>query len=82
MHVCFCSNVIDVFSNSTSWEAPPGSVQIPIGAESATNTTTTTTQHHGRTKTQLPSGWSKDVDAEGNSYYYSTTDGTCAWDFR
>ena len=67
-------------TNSTSWEAPPGSVQIPIGAESATNTTTTTTQHHGRTKTQLPSGWSKVVDAEGNSYYYSTTDGTCAWD--
>ena len=84
----------NVSTNSTSWEAPPGSVQIPIGAESAsitaaagattttpaTDTTTTTTQQHGRTQTQLPSGWSKDVDGEGNFYYYSTSDGTCAWD--
>ena len=76
-------------TNSTSWEAPPGSVQIPIGvgAETASRaavatpaTTTTTTTQHCRTKTKLPPGWSKDVDTEGHAYYYRTSDGTCAWD--
>ena len=37
------------------------------------------TQTHARTKTQLPGGWAKDKDAEGNAYYYDQETGQTAW---
>jgi len=74
-------------SGTTSWEVPPGSIQIPVGAETASVSvaavganSSSTTRQHNRTKTQLPSGWSKDTDENGHAYYYRTSDGTCAWD--
>jgi hypothetical protein len=34
---------------------------------------------HNRNETQLPSGWGKDMDGEGNKFYYSA-DGEVQWD--
>ena len=34
---------------------------------------------HGRNETVLPSGWGKDMDAEGNKFYYSE-DGSVQWE--
>ena len=34
---------------------------------------------HGRSETELPVGWGKDVDVSGNSYYYDQRTGSTSW---
>ena len=57
-------------NGQTAWEAPPGSVQVPVEV----------VQQHIRTKTKLPENWMKDTDANGHSYYYHATSGATAWE--
>jgi hypothetical protein len=57
-------------NGQTLWEAPPGSVQVPVEV----------VQQHIRTQTKLPENWMKDTDANGQSYYYHATSGATAWD--
>ena len=57
-------------NGQTLWEAPPGSVQVPVEV----------VQQHIRTRTKLPDDWLKDTDANGQSYYYHATSGATAWE--
>ena len=36
--------------------------------------------NHGRSETQLPSGWSKDYTEEGDGYYVDESNGETSWD--
>jgi hypothetical protein len=55
-------------TGETSWEKPVSTTMAnPMQGAS-----------HGRNETQLPSGWGKDMDAEGNKFYYSK-DGSVQW---
>lgn len=73
---------------TTRWEPPPGSVGgsaggvgggLAAGIEMAP-VVPKALQSHVRSGTVLPAGWGKDVDGDGNHYYYHTTTGETAWD--
>ena len=61
----------------TSWVPPPGSKGG--SAEPAGATETLVDEAHVRSETQLPNGWEKDFDADGNKFYYDES-GACVWD--
>lgn len=71
---------------ATCWEPPPGSVGGSAGGGGAaagiemTPMVPKVLQSHVRSGTVLPSGWGKDVDADGNQYYYHTSTGETAWE--
>ena len=63
----------NVNNGEMSWDPPPGStggsVEVPAVLLS-----------HVRSGTVLPPGWGKDVDVDGNQYYYHETSGQTSWD--
>ena len=60
----------------SQWDPPEGSV----GGSSGNDPELLLTTSHVRSDTQLPDGWAKDWDPEGNKYYYNTYDGESSWD--
>jgi hypothetical protein len=57
---------------SVQWEKPPGSVG-GSGSPSLLG------DNHVRSETVLPNDWGKDVDEEGNQYYYGENSGDVSW---
>ena len=83
------SNMPVYYNNVTgeqSWEKPEGTKMAkqkqktgvlfhnPLNVSGSA-----TSNGHGRSATQLPDGWGKDVDAGGNSYYYDVATGETLW---
>ena len=64
----------DETTGETAWIAPEGST-----GGSAEDGGGLLNPEHARSDTILPANWGKDVDADGNKYYYHETDGTTAW---
>ncbi len=60
-----------------SWEPPPGSIGGSAGGGSDVPAVL---QSHVRSGTVLPPGWGKDVDGEGNHFFYHETTGETSWD--
>ena len=60
-----------------SWEPPPGSVG---GSAGGGDGGPAVLQSHVRSGTALPPGWGKDVDAEGNQFFYHEATGETSWD--
>ena len=59
---------------SVQWEKPPGSV-----GGSGSDSSNLLGESHVRSETELPIGWDKDMDADGNKYYYNK-DGSTSWE--
>jgi hypothetical protein len=65
-------------NGEVSWEAPPGSVGGSAGGGSGGSGLLPSAASHGRSETELPANWGKDVDGEGNHYYYGNN-GEVSW---
>jgi hypothetical protein len=59
---------------AVQWEKPPGSV-----GGSGSDSSNLLGESHVRSETELPIGWGKDMDADGNKYYYNK-DGSTSWE--
>ena len=59
----------------TSWVPPPGSTGGSASAEDVPEVL----QSHVRHGTKLPDNWGKDVDSEGNAYYYEKYTNETSW---
>ena len=59
---------------AVQWEKPPGSI-----GGNGSDSKNLLGESHVRSETHLPSGWGKDVDVEGNKYYYNN-DGSTSWE--
>ena len=64
-------------TGNVSWEAPPGSVGGSAGGGGGGSQMLA--ESHVRSDTQLPEGWGKDHDADGNKYYYDEG-GQVSWE--
>jgi hypothetical protein len=58
----------------TQWEAPEGAT----GGSTGNDTESMLSKEHTRSETKLPLGWDKDIDGEGNKYYYNEA-GATSW---
>ena len=61
----------------TSWVPPPGSTG---GSASVDEAVPEVLQSHVRNKTELPENWGKDVDGDGNAYYYEKSTNQTMWE--
>jgi hypothetical protein len=61
----------------TSWVPPPGSVGGSAGGGDEGGLLN---PEHTRSETILPEEWGKDLDADGNKYYFKKEDGTTSWE--
>ena len=64
-------------TGETGWDAPPGSTGGSTGVAAAAEGGLLGS-NHARSDTALPSGWGKDIDGEGNKYYYDEA-GATSW---
>ena len=77
----------DVTTGETSWVPPPGSTGGSSGVAEGggagdggeSGESGLLPGDHVRSHTVMPSGWGKDVDGEGNKYYYDETSGDTSW---
>jgi hypothetical protein len=58
---------------AVQWEVPEGSTGGSAGGGGPM-----LAANHARSDTELPSGWGKDIDGEGNKYYYDEA-GATSW---
>ena len=82
---CYVNDI----TGQTQWEKPKGAgafgkdggiemqMSNPMGA---INKRQSMGGHHARNSTQLPDGWDKHTDEEGNRYYAEAASGLTAWD--
>ena len=67
---------------TTTLEPPPGSVggSAGKGGIETTSMVPQILQSHVRSGTVLPADWGKDIDADGNKYYYHMSNGRTSWE--
>ena len=67
-------------TGATQWEKPSGGDVEMSQMENPLRQGATAKQHHSRNSTQLPDGWDKHHDEEGNKYYADENSGETSWD--